>query len=437
MSQLDDGPIMLKELQEALGNQLQVIEALRSDHEALRKEFKALQAEVGMLRKSTESKSATSVPSTGSSKSFVADPNVSAVPVTGMGSGKSPVADPNLSAIPVTGKGSGKSSVADSNPKQVSSTSRSTAEHYSRGSAANSRQVEARPKRPLSASSGSQANRPGGLFSLAQPLLQPNTANHATRAKRAQALKAVETALRNGASPHEWQGPSSPLREAVKSHSLDLAKALLHARADPDASDSQGVSLLHLAAFDGEADICRLLLEAGACANVTDCHGQSPLFFAPTRTVCMTLFKSHVDMNAMNLKGQSAVHLAAKAGLGEVLVWMSTRVSRAVLCLRDAHGCLAVDYARQAGVKPEVTAKLEHAARCNSAPHGAARPQSNSRNNDFAPGSNPESFSPGSKSKDFLDISYPQEKLPDSSSTAADAREELEAATIDQIDSTR
>eukprot|EP00930_Biecheleria_cincta_P048370 TRINITY_DN33696_c0_g1_i1.p1 TRINITY_DN33696_c0_g1~~TRINITY_DN33696_c0_g1_i1.p1 ORF type:complete len:422 (-),score=79.95 TRINITY_DN33696_c0_g1_i1:414-1679(-) len=229
----------------------------------------------------------------------------------------------------------------------------------------------------------------GGLFKAAQPLLK---ADGPQRAK-IPALRAVETILKNGASPNEWQGSGCPLREAVRAHSIELVQALLKGKADAAESDDKGVSLLHLAVFDGQDEICKLLLASGVDPNFTDCHGQTPLFFAPTRAVCNTLYKSHADMNAMNLKGQSALHLAAKAGLGEVLVWMSTRVSQALLCLRDAHDHMALDYARQVGVKPVYLEKLEQAASNGSsinpsvlgnAFHPAARSLA------VAPGSDPE-----------------------------------------------
>jgi hypothetical protein len=125
--------------------------------------------------------------------------------------------------------------------------------------------------------------------------------------------------------------------------------------------DEKGVSLLHHAAFDGQADICRMLLKAGADVNACDCHGQTPLFFAPSRTVCETLYASLADTNVINAKGQCALHLAGRAGLCDVISWLLGRCSRAMLRLRDEHGLVPADYARQAGVRPEILMKLEPA----------------------------------------------------------------------------
>lgn len=130
---------------------------------------------------------------------------------------------------------------------------------------------------------------------------------------------------------------------------------------------------MHLAAYNGQSEICRVLLEARASPNAADCHGQTPMFFAPSRQVCDVLYRSYADMNCTNLKGQSALHLAARAGLGDILVWLSGHVSRAALGLRDADGATAADYARGAGVRLEVLEKLDLVA---AGGHGGRRPAS-------------------------------------------------------------
>jgi len=229
------------------------------------------------------------------------------------------------------------------------------------------------------------------LYAPAQYLLQASTGPKA----RARALQTVEFALTRGASPHSWHGPGTPLRGAVQGRCPDLVALLLQARASPDEHDEKGVSALHLAAFDGHAEICKVLLEYRANTNYADCHGQTPLFFAPSRPVCEALFKHHADMNATNHKGQSALHLAGRAGLGDVLMWLSSRVSRALLTLRDEKGAVAADYARQAGVRLEVLEKLEQVAG-DSQPSSYRPPPSRSASHLPVPGADPawESLSP-------------------------------------------
>ncbi|CAJ1420155.1 unnamed protein product [Effrenium voratum] len=200
---------------------------------------------------------------------------------------------------------------------------------------------------------------PMELFKAAQPLLRQGSSEK----QRSQGMQAVEAALQSGESPNTWKGPGSPLQAAVQARSIDLATTLLRAHADPGEIDVHGVSLLHLATFHGEAALSKLLLEANANPNVTDRYAQTPIFFAPTRLMCMTLHKHQADVNMMNRKGQSALHLAARAGLGDVLHWLAAKAEPAVLGVRDASGQRALDYGKAAGLRPQMLAKLEGGAK--------------------------------------------------------------------------
>eukprot|EP00928_Gymnodinium_smaydae_P021674 TRINITY_DN18483_c0_g1_i2.p1 TRINITY_DN18483_c0_g1~~TRINITY_DN18483_c0_g1_i2.p1 ORF type:complete len:487 (+),score=111.21 TRINITY_DN18483_c0_g1_i2:102-1463(+) len=201
--------------------------------------------------------------------------------------------------------------------------------------------------------------RRGGLWGLCQPLLTGNA-----KAKlRAAALSQVEASLARGESPSSWNGPGTPLRAAVQSRHLDLVHVLLEARGNVDEQDARGVSLLHMATFEGQIDICKLLIENKANANILDRYNQTPIFFAPTRSICELLFKSFADVALVNHKGQSALHLAAKACLGDVLSYLATRVTRALLRLRDSQGSTCVDYAKEAGVRADALTKVDQAAR--------------------------------------------------------------------------
>ena len=50
-----------------------------------------------------------------------------------------------------------------------------------------------------------------------------------------------------------------------------------------------------------------------AQVDASDRHGQTPLFFAPTREMCKLLMENRADVNRVNAKGQTALHLAGMA----------------------------------------------------------------------------------------------------------------------------
>jgi len=131
---------------------------------------------------------------------------------------------------------------------------------------------------------------------------------------------------------------------------MGLMRVLLLASADPNEMNGKGVSLLHRVAYDGHLDGIKLLIDATADPNALDQHGQTPLFFAPNKAVCAALVNVGADVNAVNLKGQSALHLAGRAGLSEVLACICPLTAKKVPELRDVHGATAGYYARHAGI---------------------------------------------------------------------------------------
>jgi len=68
------------------------------------------------------------------------------------------------------------------------------------------------------------------------------------------------------------------------------------------------------------------------------------------------LTEKHADVSVLNRRGQSALHLAGRAGLHDVLGWLSVRVCKELVELRDVHGATASNYAQQAGAPPDTSA---------------------------------------------------------------------------------
>mmetsp|Transcript_51921 Transcript_51921/g.110331 ORF Transcript_51921/g.110331 Transcript_51921/m.110331 type:complete len:495 (-) Transcript_51921:584-2068(-) len=196
-----------------------------------------------------------------------------------------------------------------------------------------------------------EPDRGADLYEVVQRLLNPN----APQADQAKAMRQFNLLMKNPRElPNTWNGPGTPLSSVVRAGRADLARALLRAKANPNTRDTKGVCALHLAVFDGNLDLCRVLLAAKGEVDVCDRHGQTPLFFAPTKDICKLLVERRSDVTILNRKGQSALHLAGRAGLHEVLDWFSTRVSKQLVDLRDVHGATAKFYIQQSGVpRPE------------------------------------------------------------------------------------
>ncbi|CAE8605668.1 unnamed protein product, partial [Polarella glacialis] len=175
-----------------------------------------------------------------------------------------------------------------------------------------------------------------------------------TAVKLKSGLRDVERALAAGADPSEWEAPATPLRFATQAHHVRLVELLLKAGANVNLQDAKGVTVLHVAVFEGHPQIVKLLLDADADTNIKDRHGQTPLFFAPTRTICQLLMDRQADVNVVNTKKQSPLHLAAHAGLNDAVAFLVDTMSTTILDVKDQHGHTPLFYAAHSKVKSTV-----------------------------------------------------------------------------------
>lgn len=144
------------------------------------------------------------------------------------------------------------------------------------------------------------------------------------------------------------EGLAPALHHAVETAQAEEVGLLLGSRADASARGPKGVSPLHAAAFAGDGDVLRLLIESRADLEVRDQHGQTPLFFAPRREVCALLVDAKADVDRLNKKGQTALHMAANAGIDEVVEWLCGRMSPGLINAQDKHGRTALWCAERA-----------------------------------------------------------------------------------------
>src|SRR3989441_579649 len=75
-------------------------------------------------------------------------------------------------------------------------------------------------------------------------------------------------------------GRAVPLAEAVKHRDLDAVRALLQQHVDVNASEPDGSTALHWAAHEGDPAVVDLLLRAGASAGTPTRYGTTPLALA-------------------------------------------------------------------------------------------------------------------------------------------------------------
>ena len=74
------------------------------------------------------------------------------------------------------------------------------------------------------------------------------------------------------------------LHYAALANDHQAAEERLAAGDDPDASDRQGFTPLHLAAQEGALEVASLLLDHGATVDQANLFGNTPLFAASSTT---------------------------------------------------------------------------------------------------------------------------------------------------------
>ncbi|KAI9774836.1 MAG: hypothetical protein M1840_000052 [Geoglossum simile] len=135
----------------------------------------------------------------------------------------------------------------------------------------------------------------------------------------------VEMLLSTGKVDINWKskGGESALYMAVDACHTDTVRVLLENGSDPNLRTSTRCLPAHRAAEYGDEDILRLLLGAGADPQATDARDCTVLMWAAQfggpGIVRMLLETNRVDVNAVAVDGDTALHCAAIMGHVEVL----------------------------------------------------------------------------------------------------------------------
>lgn len=133
--------------------------------------------------------------------------------------------------------------------------------------------------------------------------VSPRTADSSPETARAKALSVP---------PKERD---EALRTAALDGDLELVKALLNAGADPKCTDRDGDSVLMLAVASANADVVEFLLRAGLNVSDPNHDGQTPLIVAGATgraKIVSLLLKAGADKNAADARGMTALMLAAE-----------------------------------------------------------------------------------------------------------------------------
>jgi ankyrin repeat protein len=136
-----------------------------------------------------------------------------------------------------------------------------------------------------------------------------------------EALKAMIEADRSLLESRDDAG-STPLHVACQQGNLEMARYLLGAGADPLAGDNENSMPIHVAAIGGNIDVMKLFLEKGIDVDIRDDNGMTPLLFAayrPLNEMIDFLIAHGADIGARSNEGGSAVHGASYAGNVELL----------------------------------------------------------------------------------------------------------------------
>jgi ankyrin repeat protein len=149
---------------------------------------------------------------------------------------------------------------------------------------------------------------------------------------------------------------------AIERGNADITRLLLDAGIDPNEPDSQGSAPLHHAALRGDLSVLEVLLDHGAAKEIFDKDGFLPLHLAALSgkpEVVSALLARGGKVSAVTRdSGESALHIAAAWGRLEVVrVLLASGADRQA---KDSRGRTPLDRAGGANF-PEVAALLRAA----------------------------------------------------------------------------
>jgi len=157
------------------------------------------------------------------------------------------------------------------------------------------------------------------------------------------------------------------LADAAERRDRAMVRTLLKSGADVNATQIDGTTALHWAAYNDDVETAALVVKAGANVNVANRYGVPPLALACTNgnaAVVKLLLEAGADANATMKGGETVLMLAARSGNVEAVKALLVRGAR-----HDAHerrGQTALMWAAAEGHAAVVRALLEAGADINA-----------------------------------------------------------------------
>eukprot|EP00118_Oscarella_pearsei_P016434 m.156743 g.156743 ORF g.156743 m.156743 type:complete len:431 (+) comp38691_c2_seq4:2044-3336(+) len=126
---------------------------------------------------------------------------------------------------------------------------------------------------------------------------------------------------------HRTEHGANALHVAAKQGNEATLQALIrHDKTCLQSKDGRGATPAHVAAYNGNYECMKKILEAGGLANAKADDGATPLHFAAARgkldcVQCLASWKE-VNVNEKTKSGATAVYFAAQEGHLDVLQWL-------------------------------------------------------------------------------------------------------------------
>ena len=169
------------------------------------------------------------------------------------------------------------------------------------------------------------------IFTLAMVI----THGHAMSVNEAAArgkLDEIKSAIKDGANLDAIDKSGfTPLEWCIIENRIEIAEALLDARANPNLSSADDYPLIIRAISDRRTVIVRLLVEAGAKLEARKYDGSTPLMEAVNTgnvDIVTFLLNAGADTKAKNKNGKTALGIARESENTEIIRLLEQAASR-------------------------------------------------------------------------------------------------------------